>query len=133
MQKCKEELNLKLPKHLTKDLCEAILVGPGYLDFKSVSDIKNFAKKVLPKDVNPFRLIRANPTAKRIDELYVMRNYLSHYSGKSRRALYRMYQHSWGLKNFRQPGDFLIAYSGKRLFQYIDAFTGASKQMRAII
>lgn len=131
--KCKEELQLKLPKHLTKDLCEAILVGPGYLNFRNVDDIKKLAKQVLPENVNPFRLIRTNPTAKRINEFYTMRNYLTHYSGKSRRTLQRMYQDSQGLKNFRQPGDFLIAHRGKRLIQYIDAFLDASKQMRGII
>lgn len=128
-----EELQLQLPKHPTKDLCEAILVGAGYLDFKNVDDIKGFARKVVPDDINPFRLIKNNPTGKRINELYVMRNYLSHYSRKSRRALMKMYQSSWGLKNFRQPGDFLIAYSGKRLIQYIDALLEASEQMRGVI
>jgi hypothetical protein len=131
--KCKEELQLRLPKHLSKDLCEAILVGHGYMDFKSVGDIKSFARKVLPDDVNPFNFIRTNPTAKRIDELYIMRNYLSHYSSKSRRTLHKMYQDSWDLKKFREPGDFLLAYSGKRLVQYIGAFLDASEQMRRII
>ena len=131
--KYREELQLKLPEHPSKDLCEAILVGPGYLDFKNVGDIKGFAKKVLPDDINPFKLIKNNPTGKRINELYIMRNYLSHYSRKSRRALQKMYQDSWGLKKFRQPGDFLISYSGKRLFEYIAAFLNASKQMRRLI
>lgn len=131
--KCKEELQLKLPKHLNKDLCEAILVGLGYLDFKSVDNIKSFARRILPEDVNPFKLIRTNPTAKRINELYIMRNYLSHYSGKSRRTLQKMYQDSWDIKRFREPGDFLIARRGKRLIQYIDALLDASKQMRRII
>ena len=131
--KYREELQLELPEHPTKDLCEAILVGPGYLDFKSVGDIRSRAGKILPDDVNPFKLIRS-ATAKRIDELYVMRNFLSHYSGKSRRALMKMYQNPpWELKNFCQPGNFLIAYNGKRLIQYIGALLDASEQMRAII
>jgi hypothetical protein len=132
--KYKEELQLELPEHPTKDVCEAILVGAGYLDFKNVGDIKGFAKNVLPDDVNPFRLIKENPTGKRIDELYIMRNYLSHYSKKSRRTLMKMYQRNpWRLKNFRQPGDFLIAYRGRRLIQYIEALLYASEQMRGII
>lgn len=130
--KCKEELQLKLPKHMSKDLCEAILVGTGYMNFRNVDDIRRLAKQTLPDNVNPFKLIRANPTAKRINEFYTMRNYLSHYSSKSRRALQKMYWDSWRLKNFRQPGEFLLAYSGKRLIQYIDAFLNASKQMRGI-
>ena len=130
--KYREELQLKLPQHPTTDLCEAILVGPRYLDFKNASDIKGFAKNILPEDVNPFNLIRP-ATEKRINELYIMRNYLSHYSGKSRRTLMKMYQNSWGLKNFCQPGDFLIAYRGKRLIKYIAALLDASEQMRGIM
>jgi len=130
--KYKEELQLKLPEHPSKDLCEAILIGSRYLDFKNVDDIKGFAKRILPKEVNPFKLIKP-ATARRINELYVMRNFLSHYSRKSRRALQRMYQDVWHLKKFRQPGDFLSSYSGKRLFHYIDALLDAAKQMRKII
>ena len=108
-------------------------MGPGYLDFKNVGDIRGRAGKILPDDVNPFKLMRS-ATAKRIDELYVMRNFLSHYSGKSRRALMKMYQKPpWELKSFCQPGNFLIAYSGKRLIQYIEALLDASEQMRGII
>jgi len=131
--KCREELQLRLPPHMTRDLCEAVLVGQGYLNLRSVDDIKGLAKRILPDDVNPFRLIRANPTARRINEFYTMRNYLSHYSGKSKRQLQKMCEDYWDLKKFRQPGDFLIAYSGKRLIQYIEAFLDASEQMRRII
>lgn len=130
---CKEELQFKLPKHITRDLCEAILVGLGYLNLRSVGDIKRPAKRIFPDVVNPFRLIRANPTARRIDEFYNMRNYLSHYRGKSRRQLRKMYQDSWQLRKFPTPGVFLIAYSGKRLIRYIEAFLDASEQMRGII
>jgi hypothetical protein len=62
-----------------------------------------------------------------------MRNYLSHYSSNARRALHRMYNKSYNLNKFREPGDFLFSYSGKRLFQYIKAFLDASAQMRGII
>lgn len=130
---CKEELQLELPKHMARDLCEAILVGLGYLNFRSVDDIRRLAKRIFPDSVNPFRLIRTNPTARRINEFYTMRNYLSHYSGKSRRQLHKMHQDSWQLRKFREPGDFLMAYSGKRLVRYIQAFLDASEQMRVII
>jgi hypothetical protein len=131
--KFSEYLKLDLPKHLSRSLCEAILIGSRYLDFKSVGDIKGFANKVLPDDVNPFRLIKTNPTAKRIDEVYVMRNYLSHYSSKAKRALRQMYKKSYNLERFREPGDFLLSYAGNRLVPYIEAFLDASKQMRGII
>jgi len=130
--KFSEQLKLDLPKHLNRSLCEAILIGHRYLDFKSVDDIKSLARKFLADDVNPFRLIKA-PTAKKIDEVYTIRNYLSHYGGHARRRLQRMYNESYHLKKFRQPGDFLLSYQGKRLVAYIDAFLAASKQMRSLL
>ena len=130
--KLSEDLKLDLPKHLSRSLCEAILIGRGYLDFKSVGDIKGFASKILPDDVNPFRLIKT-PTAKKIDELCVMRNYLSHYSSKAKRALRQMYKKSYRLERFREPGDFLLSRGGGRLIPYIEALLDASQQMRGII
>jgi len=81
---------------------------------------------------NPFKLI-ANPTANKIDEVYIIRNYLSHLSTKSERSLRQMYQDSYKLNNFRRPGDFLLSYNAKRLFQYVEAFFHSSQQMRKII
>jgi hypothetical protein len=79
--KFSEYLQLDLPPHLKRPLCEAILIGHRYLDFKGVDDIRSFARKVLPDEVNPFRLIR-NPTAKKIDELYIMRISCFHMVGR---------------------------------------------------
>ena len=127
-----EYLGLGLPKNLSRNLCEAILIGHRYLDFKSVGDIKGLAKKLLPDHANPFQLIKSS-TAKRIDEAYLMRNYLSHYSSKSKRALRQMYKKSYNLNRFRKPGDFLLSVEGQRLVRYVKAFWDASKQMRRII
>ena len=51
------EIGLKLRKHLTKDESEAILIGHRYIDFKSVDDVKRFAKKHLVDKFNPFKLV----------------------------------------------------------------------------
>jgi len=42
-----DEIGLRLRKHLTRDEAEAILVGHRFIDFKSIDDIKNFAKRHL--------------------------------------------------------------------------------------
>lgn len=132
--KFSEYLKLDLPKHMSRTMCEAVLLGDRYLDFRNVGETKNFAKKALCDDNNPFHLL-ANSTAKKIDELYVMRNYLSHYSSKSKRALRQMYKSSHNLNKFREPGNFLLAWDkgGFRLVPYIQAFLDASEQMRRII
>lgn len=39
-------VGVRLPKHLSIAMCEAILFGRGYLSFRSVGDTKGVAKKV---------------------------------------------------------------------------------------
>jgi hypothetical protein len=130
--KFSEHLRLKLPKDMTRDTCAAALLGDRYLDFKSVGEIKNFAKKVLCQANNPFELIKKT-NSKKIDEIYIIRNYLSHYSRKSMRALRDMYLKSHNHRNFIRPGNFLLSNNADRLVQYIKSFVDSSQQMRGII
>jgi hypothetical protein len=125
-------LGLTLPKHLSRDMCEAILMKDGYLDFRSIGDLKGTAKKMLPSKLDPFSKIKA-ATAKKIDEVYKLRNYLSHRSRASARALMRMYEANYGMKAFVDPGRFLLAYDAKRLLDYFTAFVDASNEMATII
>ena len=78
-----------IPPHPSKALCQVLLFGDTYRDFKSVSDLKGFSKKVLPGTSNPFSAISVTH-AKLIDEVYVIRNYLSHYSFRAGRSLERL-------------------------------------------
>ena len=45
---------VSIPKHPSKDLCQALLFGDAYRDFQSFGTLKGFSKKVLPKASNPF-------------------------------------------------------------------------------
>ena len=98
-------------------------------DFKSTADLTGFSKKVLPIRSNPFLAV-ANRNRRAIDHAFKIRNYLAHYSAVSRRALDRMYKQHFKLKRFVEPGQFLIAYNGKRLWALFDAFEGASTDMQ---
>ncbi len=51
------ELGLSLRKHMTRDECQALLFGTGYLDFRSVRELKNFAKRHLASSFNIFSQI----------------------------------------------------------------------------
>jgi len=125
-------LKLNLPKDMSKDMCEAVLIGDRYLDFKSVKDLQGFARKVLCKENNPFDLIE-DQTAKKIDDIYIIRNYISHLSKKSETKLRQMYKTSYRLSKLSRPGDVLIAHNAHRFYQYIEAFFQSSRQMRGII
>jgi len=118
-----------LPKHPSKALCQALIFGDGYRDFKSIGDLKGFSKKILADSHNPFLLI-APATAKLLDEVYTIRNYLAHHSFKAKRNLHRMYRQTYNMNNFLEPGQFLMAYYRKRLLAYLNAFISASESMK---
>ena len=129
-----EHKGLQLRKHLSADECTAILTGLGYLDIRSVGDAQRVAKQNLVH--NPFVAIPKGAKGK-IEELLIIRNYLSHYSGSARRALETVYRQKYGLRNFREPGEFLWADTRPgnqmRFGTYIDALTEASSKMRTAL
>jgi len=125
----------KIPKHLSRDVCKAMIVGVGYLDFKNVSHLKRFAKKILVPDNDPFKEICQKPTGDKIDEFYTMRNYLAHYSYAATRKLEGVYKKK-GIK-FHEPGDYLLSFdrknSKRRINVYIDAFVKAANEMATFL
>lgn len=125
-----EFLGVTIPRHPSRNVCQAILFGGKYRDFRSFRELKGFTKKVLPNVSNPFlRVTKAN--SKKIDEVFMIRNYLAHYSSAARRALDRLYKNVYNLQRFQEPGRFLLANNGRRLWSYFDAFEGASTNMKA--
>ena len=121
-----------LPSHLPRDQCKAMLVGLRYLDFKSTGDIKKVTRDVLVAVNNPFKKIPKS-ACKRIDEFYKIRNYVTHYSDFAKRAISKMYRTEYGMKRFREPGEFLMAMDQShghiRLANYINAFIDAIYEM----
>lgn len=127
--KLHEFLGVPIPQNPTRNLCEAFLIGPRYLDFRSFGDLKRYSRKILPDASNPFLAVASSHTNK-IDEAYKLRNYLAHYSSAARRSLDRTYKNVYRLRRFVEPGRFLIAYEGQRLWKYFSAFEGASQNMK---
>ena len=103
--------------------------APGE-EIRSFGDLKGFTKKVLPKASNPF-LVVTETDSRKIDEVFKIRNYLAHYSASARRALDRVYKDQYALSRFQEPGRFLLASDGRRLWSYFDGFAGASARMKA--
>ncbi|MFV2043777.1 MAG: hypothetical protein ACC700_11155 [Anaerolineales bacterium] len=127
--KLNDFLGVPIPRNPTRNLCEALLIGANYLDFRSFGDLKGYSRKVLPDASNPFLAV-ASSNINKIDETFKLRNYVAHYSSAARRSLDRMYKNVYKLAKFVEPGRFLIAYDGRRLWKYFDAFQGASQDMK---
>lgn len=119
-----------IPANPSWQLCHALIIGASYKDFKSFGDLKGFSKRILDVQCNPFLAVKS-ASAKRIDEVYAIRNYLSHYSAASRRTLMNIYKSEYDMSRFLEPGHFMLAYNAKRLWAYFDAFESASADMLA--
>lgn len=124
-----EFFGVPIPAHPSKNLCAALIFGDQYRDFPRFGALKGFSGKLLPDESNPFLQV-TKMQAQRIDEVYIIRNYLSHYSERAGRALSEMYRNKYNIGKFPQPGSFLRAYEAYRFWQYFDAFQGASNRMK---
>ncbi len=130
-----ENLNLKLKKKINLQYSEAIVIGAGYLDFRSMSNLLDITDKYLGKTNNIFRKTTKDDRNK-IDEVYKIRNYLSHYSKKAKRSLFQMYKDKpYELTYFQEPGVFLLRvgrYQGlntRRIDIYLNSFGKAVKDL----
>jgi len=128
--KLSKHFAVTIPNNPPWDLCHALIIGSSYKDFRSFGDLKGYSKKILPDNSNPFLQVSTAHT-KKIDEVYAIRNYLSHYSAASRRALRNVYKNVYHMDRFLEPGQFLLAYSARRFWTYFDSFKGASADMQA--
>lgn len=128
--KLSQHFAVTIPDNPSWDLCHALIIGSSYKDFRSFGDLKGYSKKILPDESNPFLQVSTAHT-KKIDEVYAIRNYLSHYSAASRRTLMNVYKSEYQMGKFLEPGQFVLAYNAERLWAYFDAFEGASADMLA--
>jgi hypothetical protein len=127
-----EYTGFRLPTHIPRETCKAILLGIGYTDFKNVGYLKQTSKKILVDHCNPFIQIPSS-NARRIDEFFIMRNYLAHYSPAAKRRLWNMYQNVYKMNKFVEPGVFLLAKDKKeslpRMGVYINNFKFTANAM----
>lgn len=127
-----EYTGFKLPKNISRETCKAVVIGIGYIDFKSVGHLKQIARQILVPQCNPFSTITTTQ-GKKIDEFFVIRNYLAHYSYVARRSLLRVYKDVYGITRFVEPGVFLLRQEKgaqiPRMGTYINNFKAAAHKM----
>lgn len=97
---------ISLPRKLTKDTCKGLISGLRYFGFRDMSDLKSKAKRFLADHCNPFKKVPHDVTGK-INEFYLIRNYIAHRSDTAKQSLKRMYKHKYKMR-FRRPGNFLF-------------------------
>lgn len=131
-----ESMGLKLHRHLPWEECQAILHGLGYFSFSNMDDLIGKARRTLSSEWNPFKAIPQR-SRKKIGEFITIRNYLAHYSALARRQVDRIYKRTYKMKQFREPGAFLMARPTpsrqRRYMDYFDAFDDATAKMRTAL
>jgi len=126
----------RLTKRPNRSLCQGLITGLGYFNFKNSEDLKATARKFLVDKYNPFKKI-TRPRCKKIDEFYTLRQYIAHRSNTSKQKLLKMYKNRYHLKRFRKPGYFLLSRDKEtdqiRFFNYIGIFFEISDDMAVFL
>ncbi len=78
--------NVQFPQHLTDEVCEYIITGGSYFDFRGRSGLINKIKEYVPDDHYLVRAIKDQAHRESLDQLYALRNYAAHGSKVSKKA-----------------------------------------------
>lgn len=80
---------VSFPKHMTGEVCEFLITGTGYFDFKGRSGLIAALKSFVP-DTHYLVTISKKPVYRdTLDQLAALRNYAAHESAKSKGAVLR--------------------------------------------
>lgn len=124
--KLQNQLDLSLPKKLSFNNAYAILNGLNFFTFRSSSELKNLSKKYIIENLNPFLKIE-QAYINDIDELSILRNYITHKSNNAKKRLLKFYQNNVKLKlekdEFISPGEYLMKsyHDGQYEVRFIDS------------
>jgi len=96
-------LGIRLPKHLTADVCEYLVTGGKYLNFKGRDGLIELLKKYLPNDHYLVRTCKKTNYRDALDQMVALRNFAAHHSDQSKRSAMRVL----GLQRLSSAGAWL--------------------------
>ncbi len=77
---------IDFPRHLTDEVCEFLITGSGYFDFKGRPGLIKILKNFVPDDHYLVTTIKRAAYRDTLDQLSALRNFAAHGSGPSKRA-----------------------------------------------
>ena len=77
---------IKFPKHLTDEVCEFLITGTGYFDFKGRSGLIKTLKDFVPPNHYLVTSVTKVVYTHALERLCTLRNFASHESASSKRA-----------------------------------------------
>lgn len=81
-----ETTDVKFPKHLTDEVCEFLITGTGYFDFKGRSGLIKTLKSFVPENHYLVLTVKKSKYKDALDRLTTLRNFAAHESQSSKRA-----------------------------------------------
>ena len=76
---------IKFPKHLTDEVCEFLIVGSGYFDFKGRDGLISLVKRFVPNDHHLLLLLKNDKYKKPLERLSALRNLAAHSSSSAKK------------------------------------------------
>ena len=83
-QQLSEKKGFPFPKHLTDEVCEYLVVGDGYFDFKGRDGLIHTLKKYLADNSFLVEKVRKSKYKEPLDHLFALRNFAAHGSKLSK-------------------------------------------------
>ena len=77
--------DIEFPKHLTDEVCEYIIVGKGYFDFKGRDGLIQTIKRYVPENHYLVTEIKKPEYTQALERLSALRNYAAHDSKPSKK------------------------------------------------
>lgn len=77
---------VEFPKHLTDEVCEYLVLGGGYFDFKGRDGLIKTLRKYVPGDHYLVSIVKKSKYKDALEKLSALRNYAAHESAQSKRA-----------------------------------------------
>lgn len=75
---------VNFPKHLTDEVCEFLVVGKGYFDFKGRDGLIRLLKDYVPSDHYLVDIVSDSKYKDALERLYTLRNFAAHESDASK-------------------------------------------------
>jgi cupin superfamily acireductone dioxygenase involved in methionine salvage len=115
---------IKFPKHLTDEVCEYLIVGDGYFDFKGREGLIKTIRKCVPDTHYLIGIVKADKYKEALERLSALRNYAAHDSMRSKEAARR----AAGQAKIMSAGDWLCTQG--RLADLIESCRAMAREIK---
>ena len=81
-----EVAGVSFPEHLTDEVCEYLIIGTGYFDFKGRDGLIQTIKKYVPNDHYLLEIVKKDKYREALGKLAALRNFAAHESSRSKKS-----------------------------------------------